>query len=248
MKQKPMKSTLKRILLLVCDLVLLPAVLVYRIQSRIVGRDRSFSSWAQFFCLLPGIAGVYARAAFFRRTMRRFDEDAWVSFGTIFSHADVSIGRSAYIGNYCCIGAVTIEDDVLIASGVSIMNGCRQHGIESLEIPIREQAGVYEPVTIGYGSWVGEKATVAASVGRHCVIGAGSLVLKPVPDYSIVAGVPARMIGDRRNRVTRSSAKSCSKAAATETLSVSDSCPDAWSIPAESAESELQHPVSAAGL
>ena len=242
-----MKSTLKRILLLVFDLALLPVVLVYRIQSRVVGRDRPFSSWSQLFCLLPGIAGGYARAAFFRRTMRRFDENAWVSFGTMFSHADVSIGRSAYIGNYCCIGAVTIEDDVLIASGVSVMNGCRQHGIESLEIPIREQAGVYEPVTVGCGSWIGEKAIVAASVGRHCVIGAGSLVLKPVPDYSIVAGVPARIIGDRRNRVTRLSAKSCSRAAATETVSVSESYPDAWSKPAESAESELQHPVSAAG-
>jgi acetyltransferase-like isoleucine patch superfamily enzyme len=110
----------------------------------------------------------------------------------------VSLGRSVYIGNYCSIGDVTMEDDVLIASHVSIMNGCRQHGTERLDIPVREQTGVYEPVTIGCDSWIGERATVAANVGRHCIIGAGALVLSPVPDYSIAVGVPARVIRDRR--------------------------------------------------
>ena len=91
-----------------------------------------------------------------------------------------------------------MEDDVLIASHVSIMNGCRQHGTDRLDIPVREQAGIYEPVTIGCDSWIGERATVAANIGRHCIIGAGALVLSPVPDYSIAVGVPARVIRDRR--------------------------------------------------
>ena len=42
---------------------------------------------------------------------------------------------------------------------------------------------------------------MAANVGRHCIIGAGSLVLSPVPDYCVAVGVPARVIRDRRDAV-----------------------------------------------
>jgi len=50
----------------------------------------------------------------------------------------------------------------------------------------------------GYPPWIGERATVAANIGYHCIIGAGALVLSPVPDYRIAVGVPARVIRDRR--------------------------------------------------
>lgn len=194
-----MRSFLKSSLSLFCSLLVLPAVVTYRLQAAIVGGDRVFGGWSQLFSLIPGLTGVHLRHAFFRQTTRHCGLDACVSFGTIFSHSGVSIGRTAYIGNYCSIGNVTIEDDVLIASHVSIMNGCRQHGTERLDVPLREQPGFLEPVTIGRDSWIGERATVTASVGRHCIIGAGSLVLSPVPDYCIAVGVPARVIRDRRD-------------------------------------------------
>ena len=73
---------------------------------------------------------------------------------------------------------------------------------------VREQTGVYDPLTIGEDTWIGERATVAASVGRHCVVGAGALVLTAVPDFAIVAGVPARIIGDRRKVAEAAQAKS----------------------------------------
>ena len=124
-------------------------------------------------------------------------------FGTIFSHPNAAVGKTTYIGNFCSIGDVQIGDDVLIASHVSIMNGCNQHGINRLDIPMREQIGVYEPVTIGCDTWIGERATIAANIGKHCVIGAGSLVLHPIPDYAIAVGVPARVIRDRRQQGLR---------------------------------------------
>ena len=51
-------------------------------------------------------------------------------------------------------------------------------------------------VEIGEGSWIGTKAVIVGDVkiGRHCVIGAGSVVTKDVPDYSIVVGSPAKVI------------------------------------------------------
>ena len=59
------------------------------------------------------------------------------------------------------------------------------------------QPGERRLVRIGEGTWVGSAAVVMADVGRHCVIGAGSVVTKPIPDYSIAAGVPAVVIRSR---------------------------------------------------
>jgi len=89
---------------------------------------------------------------------------------------------------------VTLEDDVLVSSHVSIINGGAQHGIERLDIPIREQPGTWTRVTVGRDTWIGEHATVMADVGKHCIIGAGSVVTKPIPDYAIAVGNPARVI------------------------------------------------------
>ena len=55
---------------------------------------------------------------------------------------------------------------------------------------------------IGEGTWVGSAAVVMADVGRHCVIGAGAVVTRPLPDYSVAVGVPARVIRSRRRSAT----------------------------------------------
>jgi len=193
-----MKSLVKRSLVMAAHVIVLPAVAACLALRAVGCKDTAITGWSQAFSLIPGTTGVLLRQAFFSWTLARCGRDACVSFGTLFSHSNASIGNSTYIGNYCSIGDVQIDDDVLIASHVSIMNGCRQHGTGRLDIPVREQQGVYEPISIGCDSWIGERATIAASVGRHCVIGAGSLVLSPIPDYAVAVGVPARVIKDRR--------------------------------------------------
>ena len=201
-----MKALAKTILRGCCMVLVFPAVLIFRAHARLVGTDEAFPGWSQLFSLLPGRTGVYLRRTFYSVSLQSCDQDACISFGTIFSHSGASVGRCSYIGNYCSVGDVAIGDDVLIASHVSIMNDCHQHGIERLDIPVREQPGKYDPITIGDDAWIGEKATVAASVGQHSIVGAGALVLSPVPDYAIVAGVPARIIGDRRKIADRTKA------------------------------------------
>lgn len=193
-----MKSLAKSTLRVVSQALVLPAIVLYRLQTCLVGPGEGFSGWSQFFSLLPGTPGEYLRHAFYRATSAGCGNDACISFGTVFSDHGIRIGRSTYIGKFCSLGNIQLEDDVLIASHVSIMNGCRQHGTDRLDIPIREQPGEFVPVSIGTGSWIGEHATVAANVGKHCIVGAGSLVLQPIPDYAIAVGSPARVIGDRR--------------------------------------------------
>ena len=175
-------------------LLVLPAFVVYRAAAAVAGKDRAIPGWSQFFSLLPGLTGEYLRRAFYRLTLDECGEGTCVTFGTIFSHATARLGRNVYIGARCSLGGVTIEDDVLIASNVSIMNGSEQHGTERLDIPIRDQPGVFRDVMIGKGSWIGEGAIVSANVGQGCVIGAGSVVTKPIPDFAIAVGVPAKVV------------------------------------------------------
>lgn len=193
-----MKAILKAIVRGTFAVLVFPMVLSFHAASAVLGRQAAFRSASEYMSLVPGTLGVYLRFAFFRQVLPRFDDDACVSFGTVFSHPTLQIGRSVYIGNFCSIGDATLEDNVLVASNVSIMNGSKQHGIERLDVPVREQPGVFEHITIGDDSWIGERAVVSADVGKHCVVGAGAVVTKPVPDYAVVVGVPAKIIGDRR--------------------------------------------------
>jgi virginiamycin A acetyltransferase len=189
-----MKAALKALADGVALALVLPAVLLFRLGGRVAGPEKAFPGWSQAFALVPGLTGVTLRRAFYRLVLPRCAPDSCLSFGTVFSHPTAEVGRGAYVGVYCCLGAVTLEDDVLIGSHVSIMNGSAQHGIDRLDIPIREQPGTWPRVTIGRDSWVGDRAVVMADVGRHCVIGAGSVVSKPIPDYAIAVGVPARVV------------------------------------------------------
>jgi virginiamycin A acetyltransferase len=171
--------------------------LLYRLEALLIGDSKAFPGWSQFFSLLPGISGGYLRRAFYRLSFVDCASDCWISFGTVFSHSTVRIGKNAYIGSFCSIGDVTIEDDVLIASHVSIANGPAQHGIDRLDIPIREQPGAWSRVTIGRDTWIGERAAVLVDVGKHCVIGCGAVVSRNIPDYAIAVGVPARVVSSR---------------------------------------------------
>jgi acetyltransferase-like isoleucine patch superfamily enzyme len=144
--------------------------------------------------LIPGLTGVFARRAFYRLVLPRCGTDCCLTFGTILSHPTARIGDRVYVGANCSLGDIELEDDVLLASHVSVMNGSQQHGIARLDVPIREQPGVFVPIRIGRDSWIGERAVIAADVGRHCVIGAGSVVTKPIPDFAIAVGVPARIV------------------------------------------------------
>src|SRR5437016_5364774 len=119
----------------------LPAVLAYRISSMVLGRQRAFPGWSQGLSLLPGLCGEYVRRAFYRMALTRCGEGTVISFGSVFSHPTAELGADAYVGVFCCLGDVTLEDDVLIGSHVSIMNGSAQHGLERLDVPVREQAG-----------------------------------------------------------------------------------------------------------
>src|SRR5262249_13441473 len=189
-----MRQALKFVAEALAAVAVLPAFGLYLAGRLALGPDKAFPGWSQAFSLVPGVTGAYLRRAFYRLVFRRCGAGAWVGFGTVFSHPGCSLGRGAYVGVFCCLGEVTLEGDVLIGSPLSITNGSAQHGPERLDVPVREQPGLWPHVTVGRDSWIGDRAVVMADVGRHCVIGAGSVVTTPIPDYAIAVGAPARVV------------------------------------------------------
>ncbi len=192
-----MKRAVKTLLDGLAVVLVLPCWLLYLLGGLVLGRRGAFPGWSQAMSLLPGLPGVFLRRAFYRLVLRRCGRDSCVGFGVLFSHPGAEVGRGAYVGPYCCLGEVTLEDDVLLGSHVSVTNGSAQHGTGRLDIPVREQPGVWPRVTIGRDTWVGDRAVVMADVGRHCVIGAGSVVTRPIPNYAVAVGVPAKVVGYR---------------------------------------------------
>lgn len=174
-----------------------PLLLIYIIFKSLGERDGLFTAMAQLLSLIPGKTGSYLRIAFFRHSMTRCDSDCFIGFAVLFSQSDTDIHSGSYIGPQCNIGRCSIGKDCLLGSGVHILSGKNQHHFEDLSIPIRDQGGRYEKISIGENSWLGNGAIVMANVGTHCIVAAGSVVVDDVEDYAIVGGNPAKVIKSR---------------------------------------------------
>ena len=139
-----------------------------------------------------------------------YGRDLHVGKGThLWAPSKIYIGKCVYIGKRVLIEAnCSIGDYCLIANNVAII-GRNDHDYRSLGIPIRfapwvgsykypneyreEMAIIESDVWIGYGAIV----LTGVKIGQGSIIAAGSTVTKDVPSYSIVGGVPARVIGKR---------------------------------------------------
>jgi acetyltransferase-like isoleucine patch superfamily enzyme len=110
---------------------------------------------------------------------------------------DVTIGDHTRIGIHCTvIGPVCIGNNVNLAQGITVT--ALNHNFEDASRRIDEQGISTKPVVIGDDVWIGANAVIlpGVTIGRHVVVAAGAVVTKDVPDYSLVAGVPAKIIKD----------------------------------------------------
>lgn len=108
---------------------------------------------------------------------------------------EIKIGDNSRIGLHSTIiGPVHIGNQVNLAQGV-VVSGLN-HNYNRTDIPISEQGVSTALITINDDVWMGANCVITAGVtiGRHCVIGACSVVTKDIPDYSVAVGNPAKVI------------------------------------------------------
>jgi len=113
----------------------------------------------------------------------------------------ITIGRRVFIGPYVVIyghGGVEVGDNSLIAMHSCILSS--NHQLSDRALVLRNQPDVLLPTRIGRDCWLGAGVRVlgGVTIGEGCIVGAGSVVTKDLPPFSICVGVPARIIGERK--------------------------------------------------
>jgi acetyltransferase-like isoleucine patch superfamily enzyme len=108
---------------------------------------------------------------------------------------DVTIGNNCGIGlSNVIIGPITIGNYVMLAQNI-VISGLN-HGYADVNLPPRLQKVTTKQITINDDVWIGANCVITAGVtiGKHAVIGAGSVVTKDIPEFCVAVGNPARVI------------------------------------------------------
>lgn len=119
----------------------------------------------------------------------------------------VEIQRGAVIGRSCKISShsficdgVTLEDGVFVGHGVMFTNDRVPRALAPDGRLQTDADWELIPTRVGRGASIGSNATVlpGVTIGEGALVGAGAVVTRDVPPYAVVAGVPARVVGDAR--------------------------------------------------
>lgn len=109
----------------------------------------------------------------------------------------IKIGNQTNFGSNCFFGAaggIEVGDDVI--GGQNIRFHSEEHNFTNKDILIREQGVSHKGIKIGNNCWIGAGAVVldGCCIGNSCIIAANAVLKGKFPDYSVIAGVPAKVI------------------------------------------------------
>ena len=165
--------------------------------------NRILNYWLDFEILILRYVGCVPL-----HTVRRFSYRlSGIKIGSgsvIHTHANFYYPRNIEIGRDTIVGInsfldgrdkLTIGDHVDIASDVMIYNS--EHDLDSPDFSART-----EPVSIGDYCFIGPRVIIlpGVNIGKGAIVGAGAVVTKDVENFAIVGGVPAKVIGERKNK------------------------------------------------
>ncbi|TFG98240.1 MAG: acyltransferase [Myxococcales bacterium] len=150
---------------------------------------------------IPSLLGAVLRWGYFRLTFARLDGFCFIRPGARISYScGMSVGRNLHLNGGTFIdarGGLTLGNDVLIGPNAVLLTS--QHHWRDPSRPIVVQGHEMAPTRIGDDVWIGANAVVLPGVhiATGTVVGAGAVVTEDTQPYSIVAGVPARLVGTR---------------------------------------------------
>lgn len=106
----------------------------------------------------------------------------------------VGLGTHGFFG---CAGGIEIGDDTIFGNYVSLHS--ENHNFQDRYIPIRLQGVKRKGIIIGKDCWIGAKVTIldGTVIGDGCIVAAGAVVRGYIPPYSIIGGIPAKVIKSR---------------------------------------------------
>lgn len=140
-----------------------------------------------------------ARAMVCRRIFASMGTNVVICKGVYFgSGSSMHMGNHTALGPRCHIQAtdIVMGDYVMMAPDVLILGG--GHRTDDISVPMGQQGQLERStLTIGNDVWIGQRAIIlgkTSTIGRGAIIGAGAVVTRPVPDYAVVGGNPAKII------------------------------------------------------
>lgn len=167
-------------------------------------------SYVMYHLIAKHLPKSNAKISFCSKFFRRFfakgmgvrcGKNVNIQRGAIFS-SDLIIGDKSSIGiNSIISSQVTIGKNVMMGPECYIYTV--NHEFSNINLPIIDQGYASpKPVVIEDDVWIGSRVTIlgGVKVGAHSVIGAGSVVTKNIPEYSVVGGNPAQILYNRKNK------------------------------------------------
>jgi len=150
---------------------------------------------------LPGLTGFTLRHLLYRGLFARLEGFSFIYPGARLTRTyGIRAGRDLHVNSGAFIdarGGLTVGAHVLVGPNVVIVTA--SHRWTERTVPIIVQGQAPAPVVIGDDVWIGGNAVIVpgVTVGTGTVVGAGAVVTHDTAPYSIVAGVPARQVGER---------------------------------------------------
>lgn len=179
--------------------------------------------WTALFGWIPTPAGTLLRGLCWKYCFRQCGRVRFATGVSFAGMGSMSFGDGVRIGRGCVLtaqdGTLEMADRAALSpnvhvsadSGTIIIGRCTavgpgtviraaNHRFDGCDIPIMEQGHVPGKIVIGDDVWIGANCVITpdVTIGNGAVIGAGAVVTHDVPPFAIAAGVPARVIGDRR--------------------------------------------------
>jgi len=149
----------------------------------------------------PGYRLFYKLRYFFtKKIIKNCGEDVVIKNKCYFGNGDrLSVGARSQLGQNSQLGGtINIGDDVLMGPDIVMM--ATSHAFDKIDIPINQQGATEEqPITIGDDVWIGTRVIImpGVEIGSHSIIAAGAVVTKSCEPYSVIGGVPAKIIKKR---------------------------------------------------